>query len=119
MVINVAQERARTMAIKITVRPSATATATVDIKESTKKEVEEVFTQLKANPGSEAHIKFDTEDERLQWTKEARAYAQTRRAGALRFRALPSKNLPDNELRFNLTDDLEKNGERNGRRKVA
>ena len=119
MIIKVAQERARTMAIKITVRPSATATATVDIKESTKSEVEQVFTQLKANPGSEAHVKFDTEDERLAWTREARAYAQTRKAGALRFRVLPSKNLPANELRFNLSDDLEKNGERNGRRRSA
>lgn len=107
------------MAVKITVRPAATATSTVDVPESVKRDVENLFKQLKANPGSEAHIAFDTEDERLTWTRQARAYCQTRDTGALRFRQLPSKNLPANEGRFNITDDLEKNGERNGRRKTA
>ena len=107
------------MALKITVRPSATATATVDIPESTKKEVEGTFIQLTSNPGSEAHVAFETEDERVKWTREARAYCATRDKGALRFRVLPSKSLPVNELRFNITNDLEKNGERNGKRKSA
>lgn len=108
-----------TMAVKITVRPAATATATINIKESTKKEVEEAFTALKKNPGTEGHVVFDNEDERLEWTREARAYCQTRQNGALRFRQLPSKNLPTNELRFNITDDVQANGERNARRATA
>lgn len=107
------------MTVKITVRPAATASSTVDIRESTKKEVEDTFAALKANPGSEGHSAFDDEDERVKWTREARAYCQTRAKGALRFRVLPSKNLPVNELRFNITNDLEANGERNGRRKTG
>lgn len=111
--------KAKTMAVKITVRPAATATSTVDVKESTKKEIEDLFKSLKDNPNSEAHIAFADEKERLNWTREARAYCQTRKAGALRFRQLPSKNLPDNEGRYNITDDLEANGERQGRRATA
>jgi hypothetical protein len=107
------------MAVKITVRETPTATATVNIPESVKKEVEELFKSLAANPGTEAHIAFDTEDERLEWTRAARAYCQTRKAGALRFRQLPSKNLPDNEGRYNITNDLEANGARQGRRNTA
>jgi hypothetical protein len=107
------------MAVKITVRPAATATSTVNVRESTKKEVEDTFAMLLKNPGSEAHVAFESEDERLKWTREARAYCATRQNGALRFRVLPSKNLPVNELRFNVTNDLEANGARKGRRKTA
>lgn len=107
------------MAVKVTVRQSSTANATVEIDESTKKDVEDAFKQLKEHPGTELHLSFDDEAERLNWTKQARAYCQTRAKGALRFRVLPSNNLPPNEMRLNITDDLEKNGERNGRRKQA
>jgi len=107
------------MAVKITVRPAATATSTVEVSEQTKKEVEGLFAQLTKNPNHEAHIAFTDEKERLDWTRQARAYCQTRQAGALRFRQLPSKNLPDNEGRYQITNDLEKNGEREGRRATA
>ena len=107
------------MPVKITVRQSATANATIDIPASVKKDVEDALKELKANPGSELHLAFDTEDERLAWAKQARAYCNTRDKGALRFRVLPSKNLPVTEMRVNITDDLEKNGERNGRRRSA
>jgi hypothetical protein len=107
------------MAVKITVRPAATATSTVNVTEEVKREVEALFKQLTDNPNSEAHIAFADEKERLDWTRQARAYCQTRKAGALRFRQLPSKNLPDNEGRYNITNDLEANGERSGRRATA
>jgi hypothetical protein len=107
------------MPVKITVRPTATATATVEVTEQTKQEVEQIFSQLTEHPGSEAHLQFKDEAERLSWTKQARAYCQTRAKGALRFRQLPSNNLPDNEGRYQITNDLEKNGERQGRRKTA
>jgi hypothetical protein len=107
------------MAVKITVRPAATATATVNVRESTKKEVEDLFAELVKNPQSEAHLAFESEDERLKWTREARAYCATRKNGALRFRVLPSKNLPVTEMRVNITNDLEANGARKGRRKTA
>lgn len=103
------------MGVKITVRPSATATATVDIPEQVKKEVEASFKDLKANPGSELHLAFDTPDEMALWVKQARDYSKTRDKGALRLRVLPSKNLPSNEVRINITDDIPANGERNGR----
>lgn len=107
------------MAVKITVRQSQTANATVDIPESTKKDVEDAFKQLKANPGSELHLAFGDEAERIKWTKEARAYCSTREKGALRLRQLPSQSLPPNEVRIQITDDLEANGARNGRRQQA
>lgn len=107
------------MAVKITVRPAATATSTVDVPESVKKEVEASYAELLKNPGSEAHAAFADEDERVTWTRQARAYCQTRDKGALRFRQLPSKNLPANEVRFQITADLEENGSRNGKRKAA
>lgn len=107
------------MALKITIRPAATANSTVDVPDEVKKEVEQIFAQLKKSPGTEAHLGWDTEDERLTWTRQARAYCSTREAGALRFRQLPSRNLPATEGRYQVTDDLEKNGERNGRRKTA
>lgn len=103
------------MAVKITVRPSATATATIDIPEQVKREVEAAFKDLKANPGSELHLAFDTPDEMAKWVKDARQYGKTRDKGALRVRVLPSKNLPANEVRVNITDDVPANGERNGR----
>lgn len=107
------------MAVKITIRPAATATATIDVPEEVKKEVEAAYALLLKNPGNEGHAGFETEEERLTWTRQARAYCQTRDKGALRFRQLPSKNLPDNELRFQISNDLEANGQRNGRRKTA
>ena len=103
------------MAVKITVRPSATATATIDIPETVKKDVEDSFKQLKANPGTELHLAFDSPDEMALWVKQARDYCKTRDKGALRLRVLPSKNLPPTEVRINITDDLPANGERNGR----
>jgi hypothetical protein len=115
----IAWKEAKKMAVKITVRPSATATSTIDVSEEVKKDVETAYKSLKANPNSELHIAFADEKERLSWTAQARAYCNTRANGALRFRQLPSKNLPDNEGRYNITDDLEKNGERQGRRATA
>jgi len=106
------------MALKVTVRPAATATSTVDVSEQTKKEVEEVFATLVSKPGSEAHLAFGTPDELTKWMREARAYCKTRKAGALRIRQLPSANLPDNEVRVNITNDLEENGQRAGRRQT-
>lgn len=104
------------MALKITVRPSASASTVVEVPAKVKAEVEETYKQLRANPGTEAHLAFADQDERLLWTKQARAYCSTREAGALRFRQLPSKNLPDNEMRVAITADLEVNGARAGRK---
>lgn len=106
------------MALKITVRPSATAAPTIDIKPETIAEVEAAYAELLKNPGSELHLAFEDEDERLSWSRQARAYCMTRPEGALRFRQLPSKNLPVNEMRVQITADLEENGARKGRRKA-
>lgn len=106
------------MAVKITVRPSATAQSTIDITDEVKKDVEAAYAQLTANPGTELHLAFKDEEERVTWSRQARAYCQSRPEGALRFRQLPSKNLPDNEMRLQITADLEENGKRAGRRKA-
>lgn len=111
--------KATKMPTKITVRPSATAQASVEVSAEVAKEVEALYAQLLKNPGHEAHIAFKDEDERLSWTRQARQYCTTRPNGALRFRQLPSKNLPENEGRFQITADLEVNGARKGRRKTA
>lgn len=111
--------KARKMPVKITVRPTANAQASVEVTPEVAKEVEALYAQLLKNPGHEAHIAFKDEEERLSWTRQARAYCTSRPNGALRFRQLPSKNLPDNEGRFQITNDLEVNGARNGRRKTA
>jgi hypothetical protein len=104
------------MAVKITVRPAAGSATVIDVPQSVKNDVEETFKSLTTNPGTEAHLSFKDEDERLVWTKQARHYCSTRPAGALRFRQLPSKNLPANEMRLQITADLEANGNRAGRK---
>lgn len=104
------------MAVKITVRPAASSATVVDVPAEVKKDVEDTYKTLTANPGTEAHLAFKDEDERLLWTRQARAYCTTREAGALRFRQLPSKNLPDNEMRLQITADLEADGARKGRK---
>jgi hypothetical protein len=107
------------MAVKITIRPAANTQATIDIDAQVIKDVESTYASLLKNPGSEVHIGFENEDERISWSRQARAYCTTRPNGALRFRQLPSKNLPVNEGRYQITADLEENGNRNGRRKQA
>lgn len=107
------------MGLKVSIVPTKSATSTINISESVKTDVENTFAQLKSKPGSEAHLVFDNEADRVDWMRQARSYCSTRKAGALRLRALPSSNLPINEVRVNITDDLEKNGERNGKRKSA
>jgi len=104
------------MAVKITVRPAPSSATVIDVPDEVKKDVEATYRSLAANPGTEAHLAFKDQDERLLWTRQARAYCQTREAGALRFRQLPSKNLPNNEMRLQITADLEANGARKGRK---
>lgn len=104
------------MPVSINVRQSTTTSAAVEIPASVVKEVEQLYAELSKAPGSEAAIVFKDQDERLQWTAQARAYCSTREKGALKLRQLPSKNLPENEARFSITANLPENGARNGRK---
>jgi hypothetical protein len=112
------------MALKVTVRPAASVASAIEVRPATEKEVEAIFKQLTDEPGSEAFLDFVDKDgkpdekELTRWSREARAYCKTRKAGALRFRQLPSKELPPHQMRVNITNDLEENGDRAGRRAV-
>ena len=95
--------------------------ATVEVSDETKQEIEELFKYLTENPGTEGFVEFDKAEEVAPWIKEVRSYAATREAGALKFRQLPSKHLPDTQVRFQLTRDLPADGARktSGKNKAA
>lgn len=104
--------------------------ATLDIPQAVKDEADELYNFLRENTNEEGFVEFAHESgtewdklneeqqkevtkERDTWLRHIRAYASTRQAGALKFRQLPSKHLPANQVRFSLTADLPKNGNRN------
>ena len=105
----------KVMAVKITAvaSPKPGQSATLEIPQEVKDDIDAIYAHLTANPGTEGFAEFDTADEVAPWLKFARAYSGTREAGALKFRQLPSKHLPDTQIRFSLTADLQANGERN------
>jgi hypothetical protein len=104
------------MAVKITAvaSPKPGQGATLEVPQDVKDDIDAIYAHLTANPGTEGFAEFDTDEEVQPWLKFARAYATSREAGALKFRQLPSKHLPANQIRFSLTADLQANGERNG-----
>jgi len=103
------------MAVKITAvaSPKPGQGATLDIPQDVKDDIDAIYAHLRENPGTEGFAEFDSADEVNKWLAHVRAYVRTREAGALKFRQLPSKHLPDNQLRFSLTADLPENGARN------
>lgn len=86
--------------------------ASVEVPQQVKDDIEAIYAHLRENPGTEGFATFDTAEEVPTWLRQARAYTTTREAGALKFRQLPSKHLPTNQIRFSLTADLPANGER-------
>ena len=97
------------MAHTLTARPSVTAQTTVEVSPEVAEEVEGLFAYLTEHPNQEGYGEFDTEAEKLDFLRQARAYAAGRDAGALKLRVLPSKKLPNTALRFSLKRDLEAN----------
>jgi len=102
------------MAVKITavVSPKPGQGATIDVPQEVKDDIDAIYTHLSENAGTEGFAEFDSADEVATWLKQVRAYVVSREAGALKFRQLPSKHLPDTQLRFTLTADLPANGGR-------
>ena len=102
--------------------PKPGQASVTDIPQDVKDDIDQMYEHLNAHPGQEGYAKFTAEDGRTlqqetdRWVKFARAYAQSREAGALKFRQLPSKNLPEGEIRFSLTADVPANGERKGKK---
>jgi hypothetical protein len=93
--------------------PAATP-GTVEVSEEVVQDIETAYAYLKDHPNEKALYKGASKEEKLSFTRQARAYAAAREAGALSFRVLPdrSKSLADNEMYFRLNADLPANGNR-------
>lgn len=103
--------------IKPVLSPTKGTASAAEVPAELKTEIEELYEYFTVNPGFEAHVVFAEDGEGLskaEFVRYTRTYAKTREAGALNFRILPSKGLPENELRFKLTADLPANGAREG-----
>jgi hypothetical protein len=102
------------MARKITavLAPKPGQGATLDVPQDVKDEIDQLFDHLMANPGQEGFAEFDDAKEKREWLRQVRSYAISREAGALKFRQLPSKHLPDNQVRFSLARDIPADGAR-------
>lgn len=92
----------------------AATTSGVEVSEETVAEVEQAYEYLRTNPNKKGHAKFADKAEKLSWLRQVRAYCQGREQGALTFRLLPdkAKTLPETEIYFRITANLEANGAR-------
>jgi hypothetical protein len=73
-----------------------------DVPDEVKQDIEDTYAAMLANPGLEANVEFDTENEAKLWVRQVRSYCASREAGALKFRLLPSKHLDATMRRFSL-----------------
>lgn len=104
------------MAHKVTavLSPKPGQGATLEVPQEVKDEIDGLYDHLRTHEGTEGFAEFDSKAERNKWLNQSRAYCRSREAGALKFRQLPSKHLPDTQVRFMLTADLPENGAREG-----
>jgi len=98
--------------IKIVQSARAGQSSTLDIPDEVKNDVDATYDALRQDSNAEAFAEFETGDERKLWLKQVRSYVATRETGALKIRVLPSKHLPETQLRFKITADLPANGQR-------
>lgn len=94
-------------------KPAKGRSSVAEIPAEVKEEVEQAYEFLTANPDKEGYAVFDTKEEKTQYAAHVRGYCASREGGVLKFRILPSKNLPETHMRFSLTADLPENAERN------
>ena len=92
-------------------------TATIEVPAEVAKDIEDAYAYLREHDGQEATADFDTADERNEWLRQVRYYCQTREAGVLKFRQLPSKTMPGEMIRFQITADVPANGAAKGSKK--
>lgn len=106
------------MAYKVTAvaKPTTAGQASaVEVPQEVKDDVDGIYAHLTAHPDQEGFAEFDTKAEKNTWMNQARVYCKSRAAGALTLRQLPSKHLPENQVRFAITADLPENGARQTR----
>lgn len=108
-------ERGRTMPRKSTHVPDITGpqrTPLDEIPQDVKDYVESVYAAQRKTPGRE-HVEYDTEKELNAEWKLMVDYAAQRKAGVLKIRRSPTRNLPAHVMEFRVTADVEANGARN------
>ena len=107
--------------IRFQAKPKSGQSVTIEVPQDVKDDVDETYDYLREHPDQEGFVEFESADEVKTWLAQARAYCATREAGALKFRQLPSKHLPDTQIRFQLSADLPADGERKtaGKNKAA
>jgi hypothetical protein len=92
------------MARKLHIVESAkSGQSSTEVPQDVKDDVETAYAEFLRRPNTEGYFEFDTEDEKKTWIKQARSYCNSREAGALKFRQLPSKHLTADKLRFQIT----------------
>lgn len=74
--------------------------------------VEDVYKRQSKTPGRE-RVTYDNDQERDAEFKLMVDYAKQRKAGVLKIRRSPSKDLPDHTMDIRITRDLEANGQKN------
>lgn len=98
---------------KVTLSPKlAAGSVTVDaIPDEVKRDVEDIWTALQANPEQEVRVEEDTKDALLKWLRDAVSYGKQRMNSAgdsekLIVRALPKRNLPDTVKYISIKRDI-------------
>src|SRR5258708_38417871 len=79
-----------------------------DIPVNVAEAMEEAYTVLRANPNGNLHATFANKAELHQFLTWARSYCE-QRTPEIRFRKSPVKGLPENEMKFTVTDPLTPN----------
>ena len=77
----------------------------VDVPDKVATELAELYEYLTANPGQVGQVVFDKATEKDDFVLWAKSWAHES-DGEVEFRQLPSKNLPDTQLRFTLRPPL-------------
>lgn len=83
-----------------------------DIPDEVKAFVEDTYKQQRTGNGR-TRVEYDTADELALEFKQMADYCAQRKAGVLRIRKSPTRNLPDTVMEFRITADVEANGNRN------
>ena len=78
-------------------------------------EFEQIWKDLRETANGELRIEFDDADEKKQWMAYAKSYCEQRMApdgssDRLKIRATPKRNLPADVTYFQITRDIEANG---------
>lgn len=80
--------------------------------------LESVYETQRKTPGRE-RVEYDSEDELKAEFKLMADYLAQRPAGILRIRKSPTRDLPDNQMDFRITANLEENGKKDSAKKSS